>query len=64
MEQGFRVLRAEHLISVIEPPNVASIRVAEKLGERFERRQQLQGKEVCIYDIERARWLARAHQAE
>ena len=64
MEQAFRVLRAEHLISVIEPPNVASIRVAEKLGERFERRQQLQGKEGCIYDIERARWLARAHQAE
>ena len=46
---AFDTLAAGHLISVIEPPNGASIRVAEKLGERFERKMLLQGKQVCIY---------------
>ena len=48
----------KRLISVIEPPNAASIRVAEKLGERFERRMQLSGKDVCIYGIDRSDWEA------
>lgn len=56
MREGFRALGAKRLISVIEPPNAASIRVAEKLGERFSHRMQLQGKGVCIYAIERADW--------
>ncbi len=47
-------LAPKRLISVIEPPNTASIRVAEKLGERFLRRTELGGKEVCIYGIDRA----------
>lgn len=60
MAQAFERLAAPRLISVIEPPNAASIRVAEKLGEQFERRTQLQGKQVSIYAIERARWQARS----
>lgn len=55
---GFRTLGAKRLISVIEPPNAASIRVAEKLGERLERRMQLQGRWVCVYAIDRDRWQA------
>ncbi len=47
-------LAPKRLISVIEPPNTASIRVAEKLGERLLRMAQLGGKEVCIYGIDRA----------
>lgn len=60
---AFEVLGAERVISVIEPPNTASIRVAEKLGERFCERRQLQGKQVAIYGIERAAWHARAQSA-
>lgn len=59
MAYAFETLGARRLISVIEPPNAASIRVAEKLGERFEQSRELQGKSVCIYAIERADWLAR-----
>jgi hypothetical protein len=33
--------------------------VAEKLGERFRERIQLQGKQVLVYGIERAEWDAR-----
>ena len=58
MGQAFEVLQPERLISVIEPPNTASIRVAEKLGERFDRKMELSGKQVCIYDIDRSRWEA------
>ena len=60
LAHAFEALGAERVISVIEPPNAASIRVAEKLGERFCERRQLQGKQVSIYAISRAEWEARA----
>jgi RimJ/RimL family protein N-acetyltransferase len=59
MTHAFLRVAAKRLISVIEPANAASIRVAEKLGEHFEREQQLQGKRVHIYSIERTRWQER-----
>jgi len=58
LRQGFQRLDAKRLISVIQPANDASIRVAEKLGERFDRRMQLAGNEVCIYGIDRSDWEA------
>ena len=59
LAHAFRALRTPRVISVIEPPNATSIRVAEKLGERFRERRQLQGRQVSIYGIERAEWEAR-----
>ena len=59
LAHAFERLGARRVISVIEPPNVASIRVAEKLGERFRERIQLQGKPVLVYGIERAEWEGR-----
>jgi RimJ/RimL family protein N-acetyltransferase len=58
LDYAFEALGAARVISVIEPPNAASIRVAEKLGERFFERRLLQGKQVSIYAIERAQWEA------
>ena len=50
LDWAFRVLGAERVISVIHPKNVASIRVAERLGERFERPMVLDGGiEVVVY---------------
>jgi RimJ/RimL family protein N-acetyltransferase len=60
LRHAFERLAAQRVISVIEPGNAASIRVAEKLGERFLRRQQLQGKQVLVYAIDRDAWEARA----
>jgi RimJ/RimL family protein N-acetyltransferase len=60
LDHAFARLGARRMISVIEPPNTASIRVAEKLGERFCERIQLQGKQVLVYGIERVEWEARA----
>ena len=60
LAHAFESLGAERVISVIEPANAASIRVAEKLGERFRESRQLQGRLVSIYAIERAQWRSRA----
>ena len=60
LRHAFERLRAKRVISVIEPGNAASIRVAEKLGERFLHRQQLQGKQVLVYAIDRETWEAPA----
>jgi RimJ/RimL family protein N-acetyltransferase len=48
------VLDADHIISVIHPDNEASIRVAERLGETFERTDQVHDDiDVVIYGVDR-----------
>ena len=44
----------DHVISLILPKNIASNRVAEKIGERLERTIEFMGLEVCVYGITRA----------
>jgi RimJ/RimL family protein N-acetyltransferase len=44
-------LRLSQLISLIHPDNAASIRVAEKIGERFVRTIEFQGNAVRLYSI-------------
>jgi len=41
------------LISLIQPGNQRSIRVAEKLGERYERDVEIRGKPTRLYSLER-----------
>jgi RimJ/RimL family protein N-acetyltransferase len=55
LDYAFNHLGAAHVVSVIHPENAASIRVAERLGERFERRDVVNGNEVVIYGIDRPR---------
>ena len=44
---------ADRVISMIEPDNIPAIRVAEKIGERFERADALDGRSVHIYRVRR-----------
>jgi len=53
LEYAFIVLRKEHLISLIHPENGASIRVAERIGERLQGRIQHLGREMLCYGIDR-----------
>jgi RimJ/RimL family protein N-acetyltransferase len=53
LQYAFDELRLPHIISVIHPENVASIRVAERLGETLERRAHLFGHDMLVYGIER-----------
>jgi RimJ/RimL family protein N-acetyltransferase len=52
-EWAFATLGVDRLISVIHPENTASIRVAERLGETFERHFQLRDTPVVIYGVSR-----------
>ena len=53
LQYAFGGMSRDHAISLIHPENVASIRVAERLGGNLEGRTALFGKEVLIYGISR-----------
>ena len=51
-DYAFAELGRERVISLIEPDNVASIRVAEKIGESYERRRRAQlGDASTLYSL-------------
>ena len=52
LDYAWRVLGAEHVISLIAPENVASIRVAERLGESDEGTSTIDDLEVLVYGID------------
>ena len=52
-DYGFGPLKLRRLVSLIDPENVASIRVAEKVGLCWEREIARWGKRVSVYAIER-----------
>jgi RimJ/RimL family protein N-acetyltransferase len=53
LEYGFNELDKPHVISLIHPDNKASIRVAERLGEKLEGKTELFGNDLLIYGIDR-----------
>ena len=53
LEFAWNSLGAERVISMIRPENAASIRVAERLGERYERSIEFKGSSASIYGIDR-----------
>jgi RimJ/RimL family protein N-acetyltransferase len=61
LKYAFEDLDRDHVISLIDPKNTPSIRVAERLGEKVEGKTELFNREILIYGIDRADWQAR-HQ--
>jgi RimJ/RimL family protein N-acetyltransferase len=53
LSHAFNEMGREHVISVIHPDNKASIRVAERIGEKFELRMDVGGVSASIYGIDR-----------
>jgi RimJ/RimL family protein N-acetyltransferase len=53
LQFAFDDLNRSHVISLIHPDNKASIRVAERLGEKLEGNTELLGHDVLIYGIDR-----------
>lgn len=53
LKYAFDELKADKVISLIQPPNEASIKVALRIGENLEGRTEVLGKEVLIYGIAR-----------
>jgi RimJ/RimL family protein N-acetyltransferase len=50
-DDAFGRLRLKWLVSTIQPENAASIRVAIKIGERFERPIEFRGRAMHLYAI-------------
>jgi RimJ/RimL family protein N-acetyltransferase len=46
-------VQTDHIVSLIHPANSAAIRVAEKIGARFEREEVLEGKQMHVYGVHR-----------
>ena len=64
LEYGFNELGREHVISLIRPANLPSVRVAERLGERLEDTVELHGNPALVYGITREDWLARRAESK
>ena len=60
MDHAFTVWKRAHVISLIAPENQASIRVAERLGERLEGRILHLGREMLRYGVDRETYLSEA----
>ena len=56
LEQAFNVHGWNRAISLIDPANARSIRLAERLGERLERPIELRGHRVALYAVTAAAW--------
>ncbi len=56
LEHAFTDMNRDHVISLIAPENVASIKVAERLGETVEGETEVMGHHVLIYGISREEW--------
>jgi RimJ/RimL family protein N-acetyltransferase len=50
---AFTVLEKDRIISLIHPENRASIRVAERIGERLQGRINHLGREMLCYGLDR-----------
>jgi RimJ/RimL family protein N-acetyltransferase len=61
----FEHMGRDRIISLIRPQNAASLRVAEKIGQRLQDRIHFYGEEALVYGIRRAAWLesSRAREA-
>ncbi len=56
LDHAFCRMARPHVISLIRVGNQASVRVAERLGERLEGRMELNGFDTWIYGIGREEW--------
>jgi RimJ/RimL family protein N-acetyltransferase len=53
LDHAFTVWKKDRVISLINPENRASIRVAERLGENLQGHHEMAGREFLVYGISR-----------
>jgi RimJ/RimL family protein N-acetyltransferase len=56
LHYAFTELKRPQIISLIHPANAASVRVAQRLGERLEGRTEVGGNAALIYGLRREDW--------
>ena len=63
LDFAFSRLAQPHVISLIHPKNAASIRVAQRLGERLTHSTEVMGKSTLVYQITLEEWQLHAPEA-
>ena len=53
LDYSFDVMKRDHVVSLIDPLNVRSIAVAERLGEKLEGETEISGNRLLVYGIRR-----------
>ena len=53
LDHAFTALNRDHIVSLIDPSNESSKRVAERLGERVEGETEIHGYRFIVYGISR-----------
>ena len=56
MDFAFNQLQQSHVISLIRSDNIASRRLAEKLGEKLQGEIEISGSKAMVYGISREEW--------
>ena len=56
LDYAFDEMGRDHVISLIDPANVSSIRVAERIGEKLEGEFQLDEHRLLVYGTTREAW--------
>ena len=51
LHYGIEELGKDHIISLIDPDNIASINVAKKIGEQYEKRIDFLGHKILVFGI-------------
>jgi RimJ/RimL family protein N-acetyltransferase len=62
LDHAFAVWQKDRVISLINPENLRSIRVAERLGESLQDRTDMFGREMLVFGIDREAWRSRGEQ--
>jgi RimJ/RimL family protein N-acetyltransferase len=62
LDHAFIDMNRDHVISLIAPENVASIKVAERLGETVKGETRIMDRDVFIYGITRDEWKRRRNE--
>jgi len=57
LAHAFLVWQRKHVMSLVNPANLPSIRVAERIGERLEGRIDHFGRQMLLYGLDRATYL-------
>ena len=60
LRYGFEAVGLQRIVASVDTPNVASLRVLEKAGMRYEKREAHGGQDLTYYAISRDDFLARA----
>lgn len=58
LQEAFETLGWPRLISLIDPANTRSVRLAQRLGERLEGEATIRGHPVAVYGLARSAWRA------